>query len=307
MGQPEGNNLRFLAVMAGAIVCLGLVPVFEKLAVDSGAGLFTLVVAINVVTVLCLVAPAWRERPSRLTREWRSLLMIGAVASGIVVLLNLWALETTSASHRSVFQAMYPAATALFAFWLLGERLPRRGYVVIAVMTAGIIIMSGQGMCWQFVFGDLLLMLTLPMMGLCDAWAKRSLASLSAEWVAFGRFLFGTITLLLLCLVSGNPPRWPHAGAWLWILLSGLSIGLGIILLYRGMALKGAALAAALIGLSPVITLLLEWLYLEGRFTQVELLGMAIVIAGGILLGRPDFQEPDHPARDGRGGLSKHP
>lgn len=299
MKQSERENFRFLVVMAGAVVCLGLVPVFEKLAVDSGAGLFTLVVAINVVTVICLAAPAWRQRPQRLTHGWRSLLLIGAIASGVVVLLNLWALETTTASHRSVFQAMYPAATTVFAFWLLGERLPLRGYLVIAAMMAGIIIMSGQGLRLEFVFGDLLLLLTLPMMGLCDAWARRSLTSLSAEWVAFGRFFFGTLTLLALCLISGNQLDWPQQEAWLWILLSGVSIGLGIILLYRGMALKGASIAAGLIGLSPVITLLLEWLFLGGRFTVVELFGMLVVMMGGILLGRRYFQETD-PGRDPR-------
>ncbi|MEX2469274.1 MAG: DMT family transporter, partial [Pseudohongiellaceae bacterium] len=305
MKQADRKNVRFLAVIAGAIVCLGLVPVFEKLAVDSGAGLFTLVIAINVVTVICLAAPAWRQRPQGLTHGWRSLLLIGAIASGVVVLLNLWALETTTASHRSVFQAMYPATTAVFAFWLLGERLPLRGYLVIAVMVVGIIIMSGQGLRLEFVFGDLLLMLTLPMMGLCDAWARRSLTSLSAEWVAFGRFFFGTFTLLGLCLISGNPLGWPPQEAWLWILLSGISIGLGIILLYRGMALKGASVAAALIGLSPVITLVLEWLFLAGRFTPVELLGMLIVTVGGILLGRRYFQETDR-EEDARSGVTKN-
>ena len=287
------KNFRFLVFMAGAIVCLGVVPVFEKLAVDSGASLFSLVIAINVVTVVCLLVPAWRNRPAQLQTEWRSLLLIGAIASGIVVLLNLWALQTTTASHRSVFQAMYPAATAVFAFYLLNERLPVRGYAVIGAMIIGIIIMSGQGLRWNYVFGDFLLMLTLPMMGLCDAWARRSLGSLSAEWVAFGRFAFGTLTLALLCVFTGELPAWPHPQAWLWIALSGISIGFGIIFLYRGMAIKGAALAAALIGLSPVVTVLLEWFYLGSRFLPVELAGMAIVVAGGVLLGRPEFQELD--------------
>lgn len=88
-------------------------------------------------------------------------------------------------------------------------------------------------------------------------------------------------------------------------MLSGISIGLGIILLYRGMDLKGAALAVALTGLSPVITPVLEWLYLGGRFTPIEWFGMLVVIAGGILLSRPCFQEPE--LEEGAStGISKH-
>lgn len=289
----DSENLRFTATMAGAIVCLGLVPLLEKLAVNSGSDLFALVIAINLVTMICLAGPAWRQRPKPLLVQWRSLLLIGAIASGVVVLLNLWALETTSATHRSVFQAMYPAATALFAFFMLGERLPVRGYAVIAMMTAGIVVMSAQGMRWEFVFGDLLLMFTLPMMGLCDAWARRSIGQLSPEWTAFGRFLFGSLTLITLCILSGTVPAWPNLQAWPWIVLSGIFIGVGIILLYHGMALRGASLAAVLLGLSPVLTLLLEWLTLDGRFTALELLGMAIVLIGGYLLSRRDFQKPD--------------
>jgi drug/metabolite transporter (DMT)-like permease len=289
-GEPE--NFSFPATMAGAVICLGLVPLLEKLAVNAGSDLFSLVIAINLVTVVCLAGPAWRHRPDPLLLEWRSLLFIGAVASGIVVLLNLWALETTSATHRGVFQAMYPAATALFAFFILGERLPVKGYGVIAFMTIGIIIMSSQGMRWEFVFGDLLLMLTLPLMGICDAWAKRSIGTLSPEWTAFGRFLFGSLTLVALCVLRGTLPGWPAPEAWLWIVLSGFTISFGIILLYRGMELRGASLAAALVGLSPVLTLLLEWLYLDGYFAAVELLGMAMVLVGGYLLSLRDYQQP---------------
>lgn len=222
------------------------------------------------------------------------MLLIGGLASGIVVLLNLWALQTTTATHRSVFQAMYPAATAIFAFILLRETLPLKAYTLILLMSVGIVIMSVQGMRLEVAFGDLLLMLTLPMMGLCDAWAKRSLAGLQAEWIAFCRFLYGSFALLLILavgfVVNDTRLSWPTAEAWLWIALSGGSIGLGIILLYRGMALKGASLAAALVGLSPVVTLLLEWLFLQARFTPLELAGMLLVIAGGLLLSHPRMQ-----------------
>ncbi|MEX0902289.1 MAG: DMT family transporter [Pseudohongiellaceae bacterium] len=292
---PVSQDLRFLLIMLAAATCLGLVPVFEKQAVATGSGLFTLVIAINVVTVACLAAPAWRQRPRNLLQDWPAMLLIGAVASGVVVLLNLWALETTTATHRGVFQAMYPAATAVFAFLLLGERLPWKAYALIVLMFVGIITMSVRGMRLELAFGDLLLILTLPMMGLCDAWAKKSLGNLQAEWLAFARFAFGSLALLIILLaaflINGTRLNWPAIEAWIWILLSGISIGLGIILLYRGMKLKGASLAAALVGLSPVLTLVVEWLFMGGRFTPIELMGMTLVISGGLLLSHPHFQK----------------
>lgn len=284
------GHWRFLSVMAGAVLLLGILPLLEKEAVARSGSILSLVIAINLVTVAVLLGPGWRARPPSLLLQWQDVLVIGAVASGIVVLLNIWALQTTSATHRSVFQAMYPAATAVFSWFLLRERLPGRTYGVIVLMSIGIVIMCSRGISLRFAPGDALLVTTLPLMGFCDTWVKKSLDRLRPDWVALCRFGVGTTLLLLVGPLSGFGLRFPAAQAWPWIVLSGLCIGGGILLLYRGMELRGASLAAAMIGIAPVITLVLEWALLGGTFTPIELAGMALVVGGGILLSRPRFQ-----------------
>ena len=73
------------------------------------------------------------------------------------------------------------------------------------------------------------------------------------------------------------------------MLLSGLFIGLGILLLYQAIELKSASLASAMICLAPVITLFVEWFALGQSFSPWELLGMSIVISGAVLLTLSDF------------------
>ncbi len=177
------------------------------------------------------------------------------MASGVVVLLNIGALQTTSATHRSVFQTMYPAATAIFSYWLLRERLPDKTYGVIGAMIVGIVIMCSRGISLDFSAGDLMLLVTLPLMGFCDTWVKKSLDDLHPDWVALCRFSLGTGLLVILGLVTGGLTVLPGVSTWPWIGLCGLCIGGGILLLYRGMELRGASLAAAMIGIAPVITL----------------------------------------------------
>lgn len=281
---------RFVAVTCGAVVALGMMPLFEKLAVESNAGLTGVVLSINLLTVVLLLQSGWQQRPQQITSSWRSLLLVGSLASGLVVFLNLWALETTSATHRSVFQAMYPAMTAVFAFLLLGERLPAAGYLVIGAMSCGVILMSTGGFRWQLVEGDLLLLLTLPLMGLCDAWARSALETLAPQWVALARFSLGSVVLLLCLSPWLGSIHWPQGITWLWVGLSSACIGFGINMLYRAMQLKGAAIAAAMMSLAPVVTLTAEWYWLDAAFQSVELLGMVIVLAGGYLLTRPAFQ-----------------
>lgn len=269
---------------------LGFLPLLEKQAVIASSSLFSLVIAINLVTIAVLAVPGWRARPDKFSRQWLDVVLIGLIASGLVVLLNIKALETTSATHRSIFQAMYPAATAVFAYKLLRERLPVRTYGIIAAMVLGIVLMSIRGLSLELATGDMLLVVTLPLMGFCDAWVKKSLGGLTPAWVALCRFTVGTVFLVILGMASGIPIGLPERNAWPWILLSGLCIGGGILLLYKGMALRGASLAAAMIGVSPVITLVLEWLLFDVTFTDLELLGMAVVVSGGLLLTRPRFQ-----------------
>ncbi|MEZ5492378.1 MAG: DMT family transporter [Gammaproteobacteria bacterium] len=288
------KNMRFTAIMLVAIIALGLTPLFEKLAVSGEASLPTVVLTINLLTVALLTIPAWRHRPEQIRASWKSLLLVGGLASGVVVYLNIWALETTTATHRSVFQAMYPAMTAIFAYWLIDERLPLSGYLVIAAMTGGVLLMSAGGIQFQMVEGDGLLLLTLPMMGLCDAWAKKTLGTLSPQWVSFGRFFFGTLVLLPFLLTAEIGLSWPKGLDWLWIGLSAATIGLGINMLYLGMKMKGAALAAAMLSMSPILTLLIEWYWLSAEFHTTELFGIAIVLLGGYLLTRPAFQKLDH-------------
>lgn len=276
--------------MAGAVLLLGILPLLEKQAVANSESLFSLVIAINAVTVVVLIIPGWRARPANMTLQWLDVLLIGLIASGIVVLLNIKALETTTATHRSIFQAMYPAATAVFSFWLLQERLPRSAYIIIAIMIAGIILMSSRGISTDIAVGDYLLLATLPLMGFCDTWVKKSLTGLTPAWVALCRFAIGTLSLLVVGLAMGYLTTLPGQAAWGWILASGVCIGFGILLLYQGMALRGASLAAAMIGISPVITLVLEGFFLEVSFTTIELVGMALVVAGGVLLSQPGFQ-----------------
>lgn len=288
VGRESKTHRLFLLVMAGAVISLGILPLVEKQAVIRSDSLFALAIALNLVTVAILALPGWRARPDKWNRQWFDVLIIGLIASGIVVILNIQALKTTSATHRGVFQAMYPAATALFSFWLLKERLPRSSYFIIGIMTVGILIMSSRGLTLEIASGDLLLLATLPLMGFCDTWVKKSVQQLNPAWVAFCRFATGTLFLLMVGLATRSLSL-PSGEAWPWILMSGACIGCGILLLYKGIELRGASIAAAMLGISPVITLVLEVRFFDVDFTVVELAGIALVVGGGLLLSRPRF------------------
>lgn len=284
------EHSKYLLVILGAVVCLGLVPITEKLALEEGASLLSVVFWVNLVTVAVLFVPGWSQKPDQFLQQWQDIILIGVIASGVVVYLNFWALQTTSSTHRSVFQAMYPAATALFAYFIVNELLSWRGYAVITAMILGSILMSIDGFRWQMAPGNLILFTTLPLMGFSDAWVKKSLSGLSPAWVALGRFAIGTLLLAIAFVFSGQAPMLLSNLSWHWILLSGFLIGIGILLLYHAIELKGASVAAAMMSLAPVITLSVEWLFLEQRFTAQEFVGIGIVLLGAVVLTSPGIR-----------------
>lgn len=126
----------------------GLTPLFKKLAITDGVSPWTvalvtsLVAAAVGVTLLLVRGPdAWRSVGSPVHRA--PLCVLGVVASGIVTLLVVQALTSTTATNHSLFQSAYPAATLLFAHLLLGECLRVAQYAAVAALTAGLLLVNG--------------------------------------------------------------------------------------------------------------------------------------------------------------------
>lgn len=225
-------------------------------------------------------AAAARPGPRTLGR----VALVGALGSGLVVLLAIIAMTETTATNRALFQSMYPVATAILARVLLGERLARTSYAIIAGMTVGLFLMnSGQG---GVVLGTpfLLLAATLPMIGLADVYAKRSLADTDPLFVAVGRLVAGSLVIWLVLPFTGGGPVFADTAAWPWMLVAGFAMAGGLFGLYRAMDSAGASRAAAFAGLAPVVTALAEWLVLDARFSPVQLTGLVFVIAGAVVL-----------------------
>ena len=272
-----------------AAFCLGFAPLAKKAALTAGAGPLPLAVASTGVAAIVAIAVLVGSGSGSLRaglprRTWWHVLAIGAMGSGAVVLLSVLAMTETTATNRSLFQAMYPVATAIAARFLLAERLGIAAYGIIVLMSAGLFLMNtGPG---GIVVGRpfWLLAATLPLIGLADVYAKRTLGDADPRFVAAGRLFFGTLVLLAVAPWTAATD-WAALGqVWLWIAAAGLAMAGGMLGLYRAMDTAGASIAAAFIGLAPVITAGTEWLVLDAHFTGLQLTGLALVVAGAAAL-----------------------
>ena len=276
-----------------AVLALAFAPLAMKMALSVGGS--TLPVALVTALVAALLVCGWmlaRNKARRLPRmPWlqrSSLLLVGALSAGLVPLFGIVAMTETSASNRALFQSAYPAATALAARFLLGERLGPLSYLLIALVCTGLVLMNiepGPGLSvlnWPFW----LLLTTLPMIGLADVIAKRNLVDQPPEVVAAGRAVGGVLILTLAL-----PWAFPDLGttlqaAWHWMLLGGVCMGIFAVALYQVFDRTAASLAASLVALAPVLTLAAEATLLGVSLDAWQWAGFTLVLVALLWLSR---------------------
>lgn len=274
-----------LALAAGM---LGFAPLAKKMSLTAGTGPLPLAAASTGVAALAALSYLGFSARSALSvphrRAFLHVALVGILGSGVVVLLAVVAMTGTTATNRSVFQSMYPVATAVCARLILGERLSIAAYVTILIMVSGLMLMnSGEGGL-RFGRPFLLLAATLPLIGLSDVYAKRTLDDADPRFVAAGRLVVGSLFVALLVAVRDVEDWSGVAASWPWVILAGLAMAGGVLGLYRAMDSAGASLAAAFAGLAPVVTLGFEWLLLDTSFSPVQIGGLCLVIAGAVAL-----------------------
>lgn len=189
--------------------------------------------------------------------------------------------------------ATSPIFIALLAGPLLGERVGRGIGIAIAVAFGGAVLLLRPTFSGA---ADVALIATAG--ALAYALAMISLRRLGSnetgEAVVFHFSTFGFVTTLLLAL-----PRWvpPSPQGWLALAVTGLSAGAAQLAMTRAYALDRAARIGALGFLSIALTYLAAIPLLGEHPTAGQLAGAALVITGGLLVGRsrvrPGAHAPD--------------
>ena len=136
----------------GDVICL-LVPTFyavdlmvtEKAVAESevdpiALGVLQTAVAGAVMFVLSrlLETPSLPGSP----KVWAAALFLGVFCSGICFVIQSVEQQFTTASHASLIFTLEPVFSAVFAYFLLSERLTARGYFGAALMLASLLIME---------------------------------------------------------------------------------------------------------------------------------------------------------------------
>ena len=239
----------------------------------------------GVVTLPVLMLALWRDARAVFAR-WRSWLAVARLAGPLFGLLMFTALQWAPAAHAAVFPftAMSVMGTLMSAVFL-GDRLTLRKAVGIAVVAAGLVVLSGlevRSLTGRALWGDALFIAAGTLWaGFGIVMRKQRLDPLLATAVIS---FVAPMTYVPIYLASFGIQRLlavAPAVLWTEAIVQGLIAGAGTLYTYSKMvALLGPARAAVFPALAPGIAAFLAWPVLGHVPTGIEAAGLLIPVTG---------------------------
>ncbi|NLR68861.1 DMT family transporter [Chitinophaga varians] len=254
---------------ATRVAVLELNPVFLTVARASNAGI--------LAAVALLIFR--QKRPAR-----EHIFPLVMVALGVVVgfpLLTAMALQYITSAHSIVFLGLLPLSTAIFGIIRGGER-PRPVFWVFSV--AGSLLVTGYAVAQGLTaspIGDLLMIAAIIVCGLGYAEGAK-LTKVLGGWQVISWALVLALPVMLPLAFIYMPPSFEgiHADTWISLAyVSIISMFVGFIFWYRGLAQGGTATVGQLQLLQPFFGLALAASFLHEKVS----IGMLGVTVGVIL------------------------
>lgn len=217
-------------------------------------------------------------------------LVLGALGVALYYAAFNIGLATARATDAGVIQAAIPAASALLAIPLLGERGTLRSWLGIALSTIGVVVLVagtsavGQGS----LVGDLWIVLTVIDWALYNIAVRRISRRASDTAVTAAALVYGAALVLPLGafeLAQGLPAITTES-ALAVLFLAFFASALGYWLWSYGLSRVEAGRASAYLNLLPLVAVLSGALALGERVGPIELAGGALIVGGVALAGR---------------------
>jgi drug/metabolite transporter (DMT)-like permease len=234
----------------------------------------------SVVAAVLATAALLLTRARLPTRAQLPGLIAVALGCGIGFgLLSAIALRDVSSSHAAVVIAMLPAATAVAAVVRAGERPPLLFWLASGTGTIAVVVFALHQGIGDLKVADALLLAALVVAGIGYAEGGR-LARAMPGWqvVSWGLILALPISLPVTIVVAAMHPPHPGldalAGA---AYVSVVSVFLGFLPWYRGLAEAGIARASQVQLAQPFLTLVLS-VWLLGEQPGLDALVTAVVV-----------------------------
>jgi drug/metabolite transporter (DMT)-like permease len=225
--------------------------------------------------------------------------LLGVTGVVFYNLFFMYGMQSVSASRGSLIIATVPAATLLGGALFLHEALTLRRGAGIAIALFGVAVELGHGnplalfrghagIGEAWLFGCVLSWAAYTLLG------RRLLTGLSPLAATTYAALIGTVLLVALCAVAGDPML-PAATPRGWLALAFLGLlgtALAYIWFYDGVRALGPARTSVFVNLVPIAAITFAVLLLSEPLELSMIVGAALVVSGVFIINWPVRPSP---------------
>lgn len=294
MSQQAGRG-GITAVQAGAIatvlvssLLVSVAPNFSKLAYQSGASVPTVMTGRFLVTVFLLGgALLWQRRRFATSGRVLRLCLVGGLSNMFLSFGMLTAITRIDLSLVILIFYLHPIFIAWFGHLRGSYNLNRFRLLCCALILVGLAL--ALSVSFERLDGIGLGCSGIAACGAAVLIIANGDAARDAGAVLVN-FYSATVALVPACIVgvAVGPLDLPGTGTgWLGLLGTGAAMSLGFVLFFAAMPPIGMVRATMLTVVEPVFTILLAMALFGERLSAVQWVGVAVVVAGLLLLEMP--------------------
>jgi drug/metabolite transporter (DMT)-like permease len=280
-----GTLLAFFAAVISGIA----IPLNKVFVVDLDPTVFTAVrsVIIGVIFLLLSFATHGFDKKQFKT-NWKYLVLIALIGGALAFLLFFSGLRLTTAGRAAFLHKTLPLYVAVFAFFFLREKIPRKQIYALAVMLLGTFVLYSAQITTSAVWadphlGDLLVIGATVLWALENVAARKVMSAGGTNFtVSFARMFFGGLILFGAVILTNKfgvlltltTPQWNNI-----FVSTGVLFGY-VLFWYWSLKHINVSKAATLLLLAPVVSLAVGAVWLGEPTPAVQLAGSALILIG---------------------------
>jgi drug/metabolite transporter (DMT)-like permease len=290
-------NARSIGILSVLLASLlwALEPVLAKLSYQNSDFEHTLAIRAILVTLTALVYVVMTNRGNlRIDRRQLSALVYVAFAANVFGdIAYFLALTRIPVVNVVLIGNLQPIFIVTMGFLVLREeRLRKFDYLAIVVMvTAGVLVATRSLenlMAFRLgTYGDLIVLIATVAWSTTTIAFRKYLKELNAGVVTFYRFLFASLVFAAYLVSSSG-----FGAVNVYQITIGIVVGVGTILYFEGLKRNKAAEVSSLELSTPLFAAVLGFLVLGELVTQIQIVGMSLLVIGVFLLSRREEPVP---------------
>jgi drug/metabolite transporter (DMT)-like permease len=288
------KSIGILSVLLASFLW-ALEPVLAKLSYQNSDFQHTLAVRAILVTLTAFVYGGITNKANfKIDRRQLSALAYVAVVANILGdIAYFFALTQVPVTNAVVIGYMQPIFIVMMGFLVLREdRLSRFDYLgIMVMMMAGLLIATRSSenllMLRLGTYGDLVVLSATVAWSTTTIAVRKYLREMNAGVVTFYRFLFASLALAAYLVFFSD-----LGAVNMYQVMIGIVVGVGTILYVEGLKRNKAAEVSALELSTPFFAAVLSFLALGELVTQMQIVGMVLLLIGVFFLSRKEEPVP---------------